>query len=163
MEKIDKDENLLETINGLYRQVWNQSIKERLKKHLNYDGFRGYIMKSNGEEILGFSYGYTSRSGQYYHELLAKELGPIKYEKWLEDCFEFVELAVHPNHRKQGYGKELIHELLKGVTNKTAVLTTQVNNKSARNLYQGLGWVVIKEPFIPNKNDSPYVIMGKAL
>ncbi|WP_242634550.1 GNAT family N-acetyltransferase [Bacillus timonensis] len=161
--KIDGDEGLLESIDGLYRRVWNQSIKERLEKHMKYDGFRGYIMKSDDDEIIGFSYGYISRSGQYYHDLLANELGPIKYEKWLEDCFEFVELAVHPNHRNQGYGTILIHELLKEVTNKTTVLTTQVNNSSARNLYQRLGWLVVKEPFVPSKNDSPYVIMGKDL
>ncbi|RFB19322.1 GNAT family N-acetyltransferase [Bacillus sp. HNG] len=150
-------------MDGLYREVWNQSIIERLKKHINYDGFRGYLMKSDDEGIIGFSYGYISRSGQYYHDILANELGPIAYEKWLEDCFEFVELAVHPTHRNQGYGTILIHELLKEVTNKTTVLTTQVNNRSARSLYQRLGWVVVKEPFIPSKNDSPYVIMGKAL
>lgn len=161
--KIDGDEGLLESIDSLYRQVWNQSIKERLKKHMKYDGFRGYIMKSDDEEISGFSYGYTSQAGQYYHDLLANELGPIEYEKWLEDCFEFVELAVHPNHRNQGYGTILIHELLKDVTNKTTVLTTQVNNRSARSLYQRLGWLVVKEPFIPSKNDSSYVIMGKTL
>ncbi|MDR4886041.1 GNAT family N-acetyltransferase [Fredinandcohnia sp. QZ13] len=161
--KVDRDEHLLAAIDGLYREVWNQSIIERLKKHINYDGFRGYLMKSNDEGIIGFSYGYISRSGQYYHNILANELGPIAYEKWLEDCFEFVELAVHPNHRNQGYGTILIHELLKEVTNKTTVLTTQVDNRSARSLYQRLGWVVVKEPFIPSKNDSPYVIMGKAL
>ncbi|MEH7380200.1 GNAT family N-acetyltransferase [Bacillus sp. JJ1533] len=161
--KIDKDQHLLVTIDRLYREVWNQSIIERLKKHINYDGFRGYILKSDNEEILGFSYGYSSQAGQYYHDLLANELGPIEYEKWLQDCFEFVELAVHPKHRNQGNGTRLIHELLKEVTNKTAVLTTQVNNSSARNLYHRLEWVVVKEPFIPNKNDFPYVIMGKAL
>lgn len=161
--EIGKDENLLETIDSLYRQAWNQSIKERLIKHSNYDGFRGYIIMSDEEEILGFSYGYSSLSGQYYHELLSKELNTKEYEKWLQDCFEFVELVVHPSHRNQGYGKVLINELLKGVNNKTAVLTTQVKNISARNLYQGLGWVVVKEPFILNNNDSPYVIMGKVL
>ncbi|MEH7384416.1 GNAT family N-acetyltransferase [Bacillus sp. JJ1521] len=161
--KIEMDDNLLKNIDSFYRQVWNQSIIERLKKHLNYDGFRGYIIKSDAEEILGFSYGYSSRPGQYYHQVLAAELGPKEYEKWLEDCFEFVELAVHPKHRNQGYGKLLIHELLKGVTNRTVVLTTQVNNKSARNLYEGLGWMVVREPFIITNNDTPYVIMGKVL
>lgn len=161
--KIDMDEHLMDTIDGLYREVWNQSLIERLKKHINYDGFRGYILKSDDGEILGFSYGYTSQAGQYYHNLLANELSPIEYEKWLQDCFEFVELAVHPNHRNQGYGKVLIHQLLKGVSNRTAVLTTQVDNISARNLYQGLGWGVVKEPFIPSKNGIPFVIMGKEL
>ncbi|WP_409289600.1 GNAT family N-acetyltransferase [Peribacillus sp. SCS-37] len=161
--EIDSNESLLETIDGLYKQVWNHSIKERLIKHSSYKGFRGYIMFSDEKGILGFSYGYSSLSGQYYHELLSKELGPKEYEKWLKDCFEFVELIVHPSHRNQGYGKVLVNELLKGVNKKTTILTTQVNNKPARNLYQSLGWVLVKEPFIPVTNDSPYVIMGKVL
>lgn len=106
--KIDFDEELLDTIDALYCQVWNQSIKERLIKHLKYEGFRGYVVLSEEEEILGFSYGYSSLSGQYYHDLLSKELGTKEYEKWLKDCFEFVELAVHPLHRNQGFGKLLI-------------------------------------------------------
>ncbi|WP_243300470.1 GNAT family N-acetyltransferase [Bacillus litorisediminis] len=161
--EIDRDPYILKTIDDLYRQVWNHSIKERLIKHSSYKGYRGYVIISDKEEVLGFSYGYSSLSGQYYHDLLSKELGPIGYEKWLKDCFEFVELAVHPSHRHLGYGKLLVNRLLKEVNNKTTVLTTQVYNKPVRNLYQGLGWVVIKEPFIPNNDSSPYVIMGKVL
>lgn len=160
---IKQDENLLEKIDSLYREVWNHSIKERLIKHASYEGFRGYVIISDDEEVLGFSYGYTSLPGQYYHELLSKELGPKEHEKWLADCFELVELAVHPSHRKKGLGKLLVNELLIGVDNKTSILTTQVNNHSARKLYEALGWFVVKEPFLPNVESSQYVIMVKVL
>lgn len=161
--KIDKNENLLETIDILYKQVWNHSIKERLIKHSNYKGFRGYVINSVEGDIIGFSYGYTSSPGQYYHDLISNELSQIEYDKWLVDCFEFVEFAVHPLYRNQGYGKLLINELLRGVKNRTVVLTTQSNNQSVHNLYQGLGWSVIKESFIPENNDNTYSIMGKVL
>ncbi|MDH5162563.1 GNAT family N-acetyltransferase [Heyndrickxia oleronia] len=161
--KIDKNENLLETIDILYKQVWNHSIKERLIKHSNYKGFRGYVINSDEGDIIGFSYGYTSSPGQYYHDLISNELSQIEYDKWLVDCFEFVELAVHPLYRNKGYGKLLINELLRGVKNRTVVLTTQSNNQSAHNLYQGLGWSVINESFIPENNDNTYSIMGKVL
>ncbi|MGY3717370.1 GNAT family N-acetyltransferase [Sutcliffiella cohnii] len=160
---INQDENLLEKIDSLYMDIWNHSIKERLIKHDSYEGFRGCVIISDDEEVLGFSYGYTSLSGQYYHELLSKELESKEYEEWLTDCFELVELAVHPTYRKQGFGKFLVNELLRGVENKTSLLTTQVSNNAARILYESLGWVVVKESFLPNVDSSPYVIMGKVL
>lgn len=53
--------------------------------------------------------------------------------------------------------------LLLGVDNKTAVLTTQVTNTAAQSLYTGLGWTVIKNAFILNKTEAPFMIMGKVL
>ena len=159
------DEYLLNAIDDLYRQIWNHSIQERLNKHYRYHGFKGSVCISGDEEIVGFVYGYCSMPGQYYHELLANELGSVESKRWLKDCFELVELAVHPSHRNLGYGKLLVTQLLKEVQNQTAILTTQVTNQSARKLYQGLGWEVVKEPFIPGNSNahSPYVIMGKVL
>lgn len=159
---INIDDSLLEKIDRLYQEVWKQSIKERLIKHLKYEGFRGYFILEE-EGILGFCYGYSSHAGQYYHDLLSKELTTEEYKEWLHNCFEIVELVVHPFYRHQGYGKMLINELLKEVKNKTAVLTTQVNNVPARNLYKGLGWTLVKDDFTPTTSDSPYVIMGKVL
>lgn len=160
---MDKNENIIGEIEELYKQVWNKSMIERLIRHTTYEGFKGYIITSAEEELLGFAYGYTSLPGQYYHELLSKEVSQKEYEIWLKDCFEVVELAVDPLHRNKGYGNKLIYELLKEVDNKTAVLTTQVNNAVARHLYNRMGWSVIKETFIPSEHEAPYVIMGKVL
>ncbi|MBY0097940.1 GNAT family N-acetyltransferase [Mesobacillus maritimus] len=150
-------------MDNLYRKVWDYSIKERLIKHSSYPGFRGFVCLSDNEDILGFTYGYSSLPGQYYHDILVKELDSTAYELWLKDCFELVELVVHPSYRNQGYAKGLVTELLKDVQNKTTVLTTQVSNHSARRLYQGLGWADVKEPFFPSNEGTPYVIMGKVL
>ncbi|EJV86608.1 hypothetical protein IG9_02720 [Bacillus cereus HuA2-9] len=82
-------------------------------------------------------------------------------DQWLEDCFEFVELAVHPEYRNECLGTKLHNELLEGILNRTSVLTTQIDNEKARSLYERLDWVNILEPFHPSKDDVPYVIMGK--
>jgi len=60
-------------------------------------------------------------------------------------------------------GRVLVEHLLERVENSTALLTTQVNNAFARNLYTKLEWEIIKEPFFPNDKDTPFVIMGKKL
>lgn len=96
------------------------------------------MAQDDKSEVVGFSYGYTSLPGQYYNGLLEKEFSSTEQTKWLTDCFELVKLAVHPSYRKQGLGKMLITELLEGVGNKTALLTIQVNNNSARSLYESL-------------------------
>ncbi|HAM80257.1 MAG TPA: N-acetyltransferase [Ornithinibacillus sp.] len=155
------EERVIETVDLLYEQIWNHSIKERLIKHSGYKGFRGNIIISDHKELLGFSYGYSSLPDQFYHNLLASELSSLEYEKWLKDCFELVELAVYPSYRGQGYGKQLITNLLADIQHKTSILTTQIENKSARSLYHSLGWEVIKEPFVSDQNGPAYVIMGK--
>jgi ribosomal protein S18 acetylase RimI-like enzyme len=162
--KIDMtNENRIKSIDNLYREVWDYSIKERLIKHSSYPGFSGFVCLSDNEEFVGFTYGYSSLPGQYYHDILAKELDSTGYALWLSNCFELVELVVHPSYRNQGYAKWLVTELLKDVQNKTTILTTQVNNQSARHLYQALDWTTVKEPFFPSNDGTPYVIMGKVL
>jgi len=156
----------IEQVSELYRVIWNSkdnSIKSRMIKHKSYKRFKGFVILSDENKVLGFSYGYSSLPGQFYHELLAKEFKKDEYQYWLQDCFEFVELAVHPSYRKKGLGTLLIEKLLEDLDNKTAILTTQMDNKSARSLYDSLHWKVLKAPFYPSNTKHPYVIMGKEI
>ncbi|MBT2681620.1 GNAT family N-acetyltransferase [Bacillus sp. ISL-35] len=164
--EINKDEELLNQVAILYQQVWAQedlSIKERVMRHAVYAGYRGFVAISSQGEVAGYAYGYSSLPGQYYHGLLSEALHPEEYQTWLTDCFEFVELGVLPAFRNQGLAKELVNRLLDGTGHETAVLTTQLDNNSARGLYKTLGWEVIKQPFYPSEHAQPYVIMGKHL
>lgn len=164
--EISRDEELLRQVAILYQKVWNQedqSIINRVVRHSGYKGYRGFVAISEQGEVAGYAYGYFSQPGQYYHGLLSKAFNPEEYQKWLVDCFEFVELGVDPAFRNQGLGKQLVNRLLEGTGEKTAILTTQLDNGSARRLYESLGWDVIKEPFYPNDEGQPYVIMGRAI
>jgi GNAT superfamily N-acetyltransferase len=163
---LEENESLLQQAADLYEEVWEKgdnSIKERLLRHYSYPGYKGIAAISEDGKMPGFTYGYTSSEGQYYHGLLSKELKTGEYDKWLKDCFEVVELVVHPSARKKGLASRLMNQLLEGSGHQTAVLTTQVNNSAARNLYKSLGWVVIKEAFYPNGENDPFVIMGNEL
>jgi ribosomal protein S18 acetylase RimI-like enzyme len=153
-----------EAVVALYHQVWPSrdiAFAERLNRQSLYPGFRGYVLLED-EQLLGFCYGYHSRPGQYYHGLLEAGLGPVSSMRWLNDCFEVVELAIAPEMRRQGFATLLLESVLYGVPHHTAVLTTQVDNVPARSLYVRLGWRVLLEPFYPNTSE-PYVIMGKRL
>lgn len=163
--EISRDEELMNQVADLYQQVWNKeddAIRDRVLRHAGYDGYRGFVAISEQGEVAGYAYGYFSQPGQYYHGLLSKAFNPEDDQDWLEDCFEFVELGVHPSFRNQGLAKKLVTRLIDGVEHKNAVLTTQSNNAPARSLYENLGWTALNDTFYPNGGES-YVIMGKKL
>ncbi|PEV97767.1 GNAT family N-acetyltransferase [Bacillus cereus] len=164
---IRKDEAIIINMTKLYCKVFNKTnfdeMVERITRHMGYTGFKGAVAINDENEVVGFTYGYRSLEGQYYNQLMREALNLEQVDQWLEDCFEFVELAVHPQYRNEGLGTKLHNRLLDGISNRTSVLTTQINNEKARSLYERLDWVNLLEPFHPSKNDVPYVIMGKAL
>lgn len=132
-------------------------------KHAGYPGWRGLVALADGGEVLGFAYGYTSTPGQFYRSRIETALGPALSERWLGDCFEFVELGVIPRARRQGIGGYLHDALLHGLPHRTAVLTTWVGNTPARALYASKGWQVLLEPWHSAPDGEPYVILGLAL
>jgi ribosomal protein S18 acetylase RimI-like enzyme len=167
VKPLDGRDLMFSRVASLYNEIWNREGTEflgRLKRHSTYEGFRGFVALNQEKDLLGYSYGYTSMKGQYYRDLLAKQLEPQKAHMWLENCFEVVELAIHPSARRSGLGKLLVNNLIDGTGHKTAILTTQVDNSPARTLYKNLNWVVVKDSFIPSQDDvTPYVMMGKSL
>ncbi|MGE1127160.1 GNAT family N-acetyltransferase [Bacillus wiedmannii] len=164
---IRKDEALIINMAKLYCKVFDTTnfadMVERIRRHIGYTDFKGIVAINDENEVIGFTYGYRSLEGQYYNQLMREVLNREQVDQWLEDCFEFVELAVDPQYQNEGLGTKLHNELLEGISNRTSVLTTQINNEKARSLYERLDWVDVLEPFHPSKNDVSYVIMGKAL
>ncbi|MGE7861494.1 GNAT family N-acetyltransferase [Bacillus mobilis] len=164
---IGKDQAIIMNMAKLYCKVFDKKnfdeMVERITRHMGYTDFKGVIALNDENEVIGFTYGYRSLEGQYFNQLMRKSLNCGQVEQWLEDCFEFVELAVDPQYGNEGLGTRLHNELLEGISNRTSVLTTQINNQKARSLYERLDWVDVLEPFHPSKNDVPYVIMGKNL
>lgn len=136
------------------------AVAAQFRRHAGYPGYRG-LVALEGETPVGLAYGYTSLPGQPYHDKLRAGLGPGLSERWLTDCFEFVELGVAPARRRAGIGRRLHDALLARLPHATSVLTTQVSNTAARRLYAGKGWQVLLEPFWPDR--LPYVIMGRDL
>ncbi|MUK88890.1 GNAT family N-acetyltransferase [Ornithinibacillus sp. L9] len=155
----------IEKVVQLYDLVWDQQDSEmlnRLKRHSSYPGFVGLVAHSKDNEITGFIYGYTSLTGQYYHGILQEGLEEEK-DFWLHNCFELVEIAVHPEYRKKKVAESLLNNLQTYLHHRTAILTTQTNNIPARRLYGKNNWLTIRDDFYPVKEGPPYVIMGKLL
>lgn len=168
---------LFDAVVDLYCRVWGdppfartvpvpppdrEEVAARLKRHAGYPGFRGLVALES-DRVVGFTYGYTSLPGQFYHEKLAAFLDPEETDRWLSDCFEYVELAVDPEVRRHGLGGRLLASLLEGLPHRRAILTTQVSNRPARSLYERYGWQVVRADFLPDPEGEPYVIMGAEL
>ncbi|MCU9614662.1 GNAT family N-acetyltransferase [Caldibacillus lycopersici] len=156
---------VVERIPPLYELVWKKeesNFIHQFYRHLTYPGFQGIVATNEMQELVGYAYGYISTKGQYYHELLRSTLEQDNQDFWLKDCFELVELGVHPLFRNQQIASKLLDHLFSNVTNTTALLTTQVDNTAARNLYSKHGWQAVNQQFLPN-TIAPYVIMGKVL
>ena len=54
-----------------------------------------------GGELAGFAWGYTGQRGQWWADRVAGVLGDAA-DAWVGGHWEFVELAVHPEHRRAG-------------------------------------------------------------
>ncbi|CAM4291628.1 acetyltransferase [Bacillus manliponensis] len=162
---ITNDKRLINQIAALYCTVFNktneQEFAERVVRHIGYEGFKGVAALNEEGLLIGFSYGYTSLKGQFYHDLLKIALSEENNQHWLEDCFECVELSVHTDYRGKGLGTILHNILLENAPNKTSILTTQVDNDIARRMYNKLNWIDVKEPIYPG--ETAYVIMGNLL
>lgn len=140
-----------------------EKVIKNVKKHANYKGFIGLKAKDNKENIIGFTYGYTSLPKQFYREKIANQLSEIEKNTWLFNCFEFVELAVNHSYKRLGIASKLHDILLEDINHKTAALTTGIENKPAINLYRKKGWKIIKKDVPIISEENLQVIMGKVL
>ncbi|NLG72058.1 MAG: GNAT family N-acetyltransferase [Chloroflexi bacterium] len=140
------------------------SFTDTLRRHSARDGFRFVAaVERPAGNLIGFAYGYTSRPGQWWHDRVTAAMEPEIARQWLSDAFEFVELAVCPEHHGRGYGGRLHDALLEGLAHRTAVLSTMQAETSGLILYRHRGWVTLLENFLFPGLQHPYIIMGKAL
>src|SRR4051812_42644909 len=110
-------------------RLWPEASRERvddiLPRHAARDGFR--FLGGFGEDatLAGFVYGYCGGAGQWWHDRVAKALGPVGSDRWLAaGHFEFTELHVAPESRRRGIGGALHDAILSLVDAPTAVLST---------------------------------------
>lgn len=134
-------------------------IQKALARHRTYPGFRGYLALDDGR-VVGFVYGYHSTRGGWWHSTIRSTLVANGHASWLDDAFEFVELAVDPDHQGRGIGGRLHDAILDGVTERTALLSTGVAPSNAHHLYASRGWQTLIPEFRFTRVGDSAVIMG---
>ncbi len=112
--------------------------------------------------LTGFGYGYTSRSGQWWHDQVTDALGRARSRQWLRDSFELCEFHVRPQHQGAGIGRNLLRTLLADIPHRRVVLSTPDGDTRAFRLYRSEGFVdLLREHYFPG-DARPFAILGLA-
>ncbi len=133
-----------------------------LDEHARRDGFR-FLVALHDSRMIGFAYGYHSAPGQFWHDNVREALDQNVAADWMEDAFEFVELAVLPNYQGSGTGSRLQEELLHDLPERTAIATTVRDDNPALGFYLRRGWKPLRDDFYFPGVEIPQVIIGRRL
>lgn len=115
---------------------------EKLPTHAARDDFK-LVAARSGERFVGFAYGFTGQRGQWWPDRVAAAIGPELADEWIGGHFEVVHLAVAVDAQRQGLGQALMAELMTGLSNRKALLTTWADDRPAPRLYRRLGWKML--------------------
>ena len=143
-----------------YAGINRDGLEERLRRLSAYPQFDGRVALDEEGRLLGFAYGWLSQPGQWWHDQLRALLDPTDAERWLGNCFEFVELAVGAEFRGQGVGGALHDSLLGAQSQRTAILSVNPQARPAYNLYLSRGWRIVVEPAFFREGSPAVRIMG---
>ena len=85
---------------------------------------------------------------------------------WLSDCFEVVELHVHPDAQGHGLGATQLRMLLGMANHKTTLLSTPEapeDTSRAWRLYRRFGFIDVIRNFTFPGDARPFAVLGRAL
>jgi ribosomal protein S18 acetylase RimI-like enzyme len=154
-----------------------------MERHAGHPAFRAVVAVQPGEQrrhrdwgeatagdrrtLIGFAYGFHGLDGQWWHDVVTDNLtarrGSEAAGHWLGDSFEFAEVHVRPDHQGRGTGRAMMHVLVAGRPERTAVLSTPHGQTRARRLYGSLGFVDLLPAFSFPGAGPAYAIMGAVL
>jgi ribosomal protein S18 acetylase RimI-like enzyme len=135
-------------------------------QHTERPGFRAvgaFAESPDGEQLVGFGYGYQVASGQWWHDQVRAALDRRAAKRWLPGAFEVCELHVHPEHQSRGIGRRLLHALVEGIDNPVALLSTPVADTKAFRLYRADGFIDLARGYHFPGDARPFAILGARL
>ena len=134
----------------------------RLPAHAERDDFV-FLVAREGDDVLGFGYGYTGRRGQWWTDNVERSLTAAQREEWIvPPHFEIVELHVRPPQQRRGVGSALLAQLLTRQPHDRALLSTQAGSRKARGFYAKNGWAELASVDF-GAGYPPYIVLGKRL
>jgi ribosomal protein S18 acetylase RimI-like enzyme len=134
--------------------------------HTERPGFRAvgaFAESPDGEQLVGFGYGYTVAPGQWWHDQVRAALDRRTAKKWLPGAFEVCELHVSPDCQSRGLGRQLLHALVEGVDAPAALLSTPDADTKAFRLYHADGFVDLARAYHFPGDARPFAILGARL
>jgi ribosomal protein S18 acetylase RimI-like enzyme len=135
-------------------------------QHTERPGFRAvgaFAEAPQGEQLVGFGYGYLVAPGQWWHDQVRNALDRRTAKQWLPGAFEVCELHVHPDSQSRGLGRQLLHALLADLPHPAALLSTPDNDTKAFRLYHADGFVDLARGYHFPGDVRPFAILGARL
>jgi ribosomal protein S18 acetylase RimI-like enzyme len=138
-------------------------FRESLARHAELPAFRATAAWGPGADLVGFAYGHTSRPGQWWHDRVAAAIAPGLAERWMDEAFVVVNVAVRPRRRREGIGGRLHDLLLESAPHRTAVVSARHDDTAAQRLYHGRGWREIGRDVVLVPGGAPFVILARQM
>ena len=135
-------------------------------QHTERPGFRAvgaFAETPDGEQLVGFGYGYLVAPGQWWHDQVRAALDRRTAKKWLPGAFEVCELHVRPDHQSRGVGRQLLRALVAGLPYPAALLSTPDADTKAFRLYRAEGFVDLARGYYFPGDARPFAILGVRL
>lgn len=132
--------------------------------HSSHLGFACRAAIEADGTLVGFGYGYTTRPGQWWHDLVRRAISPAA-EDWLDGAFELSELHVLPSYQGAGIGRRLLTDLCAeiGEFHRAVLLSTPDRDTRAFHLYRDLGFVDLARNYLFPGDPRPFAVLGARL
>jgi GNAT superfamily N-acetyltransferase len=146
-----------------YGPAMLRSRRGYMATHVHRGGFRAVATLDHAGGLAGFGYGYTSVSGQWWHDQVRGGLRRDMRKFWLTNCFEIVELHVRPDAQGHGVGAAQLSALLERTSGVRALLSTpEADEQKSRawRLYRRFGFVDLLRNFYFPGDDRAFAILG---
>jgi|KBSSwiStaDraftv2_1062776.scaffolds.fasta_scaffold71315_4 GNAT superfamily N-acetyltransferase len=134
--------------------------------HLRRKHFRAVASIADDGRLIGFGYGYHSEPGQWWHDQVYDALTEDDRHRWLNSCFEVVELHVRPVEQGHGVGEGQLRDLLSLTSDRTTLLSTpEADERESRawRLYRRLGFVDVARHLLFPGDPRPFAVLGRQL
>lgn len=131
--------------------------------HTRLAGFRAVIALDEADRLVGFGYGYATRTGQWWHDQVRVAIGSELAARWLVNGFELCELHVLPTHQGRGVGQDILLMLARLVEQRRILLSTPEGPTRAWRLYNRLGFVALARQYRFPGDVRPFAILGAHL
>ena len=135
-------------------------------QHTERPGFRAvgaFVETPDGEQLVGFGYGYVVAPGQWWHDQVRAALTPAAAEEWLRGSFELSELHVRPAYQGRGAGRALLETLVEGLPQPAVLLSTPEGDTRAWRLYRAVGFVDLLRHHLFPGDARPFAVLGVRL
>lgn len=133
------------------------------RKHVAHEGFACRAAINDDGRLVGFGYGYTTKPGQWWHDLVRRALLRESAGAWLTDAFELSELHVLPEHHGAGIGRQLLTSLAAGISQRVMLLSTPDSDTRAFRLYRNTGFVDLARNYLFPGDARPFAVLGARL